>query len=122
MSPVPVRCRGRSPEVTTEPGRFRNVGQLFCSGSARRTARRDDLLSVLRPTVSGVREGDDITELDVDILRAVATGRLPGGGLLTLELRRLEALGLIDITRGAARLRPRGTHAIEVANGECAAG
>lgn len=70
----------------------------------------------------GVRDSDQITNLDVDILCAVAIGDLPGAGLLRVELRRLEALGLIDLTRGAARLSPAGAHAIEVANGECAAG
>ncbi len=64
----------------------------------------------------------EVTELDVDILRAVAAGQLPGAGLLTVELRRLEVLGLLDVTRGAARVTGHGAHAIEVANGECAAG
>jgi hypothetical protein len=65
----------------------------------------------------------DITELDVEILRAVAAGRLPGGGVLAIELRRLEALGLLDVPRSAAaRLTPHGAHVIEIANGECAAG
>jgi hypothetical protein len=68
---------------------------------------------------------DAVTELDLDILRAVAAGRLPDTRLLTVELRRLEALGLIDLTpvagRVASRVTARGTHAIEVANGEWAA-
>jgi hypothetical protein len=72
--------------------------------------------------VTGVRENEDITDLDVEILRAVAAGQLPGAGLLTPELRRLEALGLLDVTRGAAQVSPRGAHAIEIPNGECAAG
>jgi hypothetical protein len=69
---------------------------------------------------------EDITEMDIEILRAVAAGQVPAAGLLNVELRRLEILGLLDITRGAAevapRVTPRGTHAIQVANGECAAG
>jgi len=69
---------------------------------------------------------EDITEMDIEILRAVAAGQLPAAGLLRVELRRLEILGLLDITHGAAdlsvRVTPWGTHAIQVANGECAAG
>lgn len=43
---------------------------------------------------------DDITELDIDILRAVAAGHLPDQHLLTVELRRLAVLGLVDFGRG----------------------
>lgn len=117
---IATGCAGRGPM-----GRFRNVGP----GGVGRLCRHRGmlgvaarLLSVPRPTVAGVRESEDITELDVEILRAVAAGHLPGAGLLALELRRLEALGLLDVTRGVAQLSSRGAHAIEIANGECAAG
>lgn len=72
-----------------------------------------------------MRGDAEITELDIDILRAVAAGHLPGARLLTVELRRLVSLGLLDLAgtgRSGIRITARGGHAIEVANGECTAG
>ena len=65
---------------------------------------------------------DDITELDIEILRALAAGHLPDRHLLTVELRRLEVLGLIEHSHHATRLTWRGTDAIQIANGERAVG
>lgn len=65
---------------------------------------------------------DDITELDIEILRAIAAGHLPDQHLLTVELRRLAALGLIDDAGHAIRLTWGGVDAVQIANGERAAG
>lgn len=103
-------------------GTFAQLSRRSVVSAAHTDACGAVAVSVPRSVVAGVREDDDITELDVEILRAIAAGQLPGAGLLTLELRRLEALGLLDVSDGAAHLNRRGAHAIEIANGECAAG
>jgi hypothetical protein len=65
---------------------------------------------------------DDITEFDIEILRAVAAGQLPDQHLLSVELRRLHAFGLADLGRRAARLTGHGKDVIQIANGERAIG
>jgi hypothetical protein len=57
---------------------------------------------------------------EVAVLRAVASGTLPGKGLLLAELGRLEADGLIDPAEPLPSLTPRGRLLLQVANGECA--
>jgi hypothetical protein len=57
----------------------------------------------------------------VAVLRLVATGRLPSGDWLGIELRRLVADGLVQpLPDSPATLTPRGQMLLEVANGESA--
>ena len=74
-----------------------------------------------RHSLSNMSSTPDADPADLDVLRALAAGRLPGRHLLSSELRLLEVEGLISSSPEALPvLTPRGRLLLQVANGECA--